>query len=401
MKLDKKVFCIYPFSSIFLGADAGIKPCCSAINDIGNLNNSSIDDILQDENFKSIRRSILEGKWHANCGQCLKLESMNARSERSTLNETNFERWEKIHEETPLTEDFFRLERIDLRWSNTCNLACNYCYEYFSSQWSAIKGIKVNDVKDEYQESLFKLLEKSKDQIINVNLLGGEPLLQKQNQRLIDLLHDKRYYVLTNLAVPMRSNKIADQLLTEKYVDWGVSFETIGDRYEYVRHNAKWDVFNDNLKYVKERNPEVVINAHPLYCTYSAFNLVEYYDYVLENGFTGVYWCIIQNIEGLNVLNLSNELKIKAMNEIERVQKKYPDASGIDHLIDIKDKIKQSMNNIFVEAKERLNVRLGLAPKKQSSGFLSWTDEIETRYLTNKEKSFQELWPEIYNFLKK
>jgi hypothetical protein len=199
----------------------------------------------------------------------------------------------------------------------------------------------------------------------------------------------------------MRSNKIADQLLTEKYVDWGVSFETIGDRYEYVRHNAKWNVFNDNLKYVKERNPSVIINAHPLYCTYSAFNLVDYYDYVLENGFTGIYWCIIQNIEGLNVLNLPSELKIKAIDEIERVQKKYPNASGVDHLIDIKDKIKQSMNDRFVEAKERLNVRLGLSPKKQSSGFLSWTDEIETRYLTNKEKSFQELWPEIYNFLKK
>lgn len=401
MKLDKKVFCIYPFSSIFLGADAGIKPCCSALNDVGNLNDNTIDQILQHENFKSIRRSILEGKWHKNCGQCLKLESMNARSERSTLNETGFDRWEKINEETPLTEDFFRLERIDLRWSNTCNLACNYCYEYFSSQWSNIKGIKVNDVKDEYQESLFQLIEKSKDQIINVNLLGGEPLLQKQNQRLIDLLHSKRYYILTNLAVPMRSNKIADQLLTEDYVDWGVSFETIGDRYEYVRHNAKWNVFNDNLKYIKERRPNVIVNAHPLYCTYSAFNLVDYYDYVLENGFKGIYWCVIQNIEGLNVLNLPTELKIKAIDEIDRVQAKYPNVSGIDHLLDIKDKIRQSTNDKFVEAKERFNVRLGLFPKKQDSEFLIWTDEIENRYLTNKEKSFQELWPEIYSYLKK
>lgn len=401
MKLNKSVFCIYPFSSIFLGADAGIKPCCSALQDVGNLNSDSIDDIIQGEDFKSIRKSILQGKWHKNCGQCLKLESMNARSERSTLNETGFQRWEKINEETPLTEDFFRLERIDLRWSNTCNLACNYCYEYFSSQWSSIKGIKVNDVKDENQESLFQLIEKSKDQIININLLGGEPLLQKQNQRLIDLLQDKRYYVLTNLAVPMRSNKIADQLLNEKHVDWGVSFETLGDRYEYVRHNAKWDVFNDNLKYIKERKPDVTINAHPLYCTYSAFNLVEYYDYVLSNGFNGIYWCIIQNIEGLNVLNLSNNLKIKAIDEIDQVRFKFPNASGVDHLLDIKDKLKQSLDSKFVDAKKHFNMRLGILPDMKLVPFLRWTNEIENVYLTNKTKSFENLWPELYNELKK
>jgi hypothetical protein len=59
------------------------------------------------------------------------------------------------------------------------------------------------------------------------------------------------------------------------------------------------------------------------------------------------------------------------------------------------------MNDKFAEAAEKLNQRLGISPKKQSAHFLIWTDEIESRYLTNKEKSFQELWPEIYNELKK
>jgi len=389
--MNKDTFCSYPFSSIFLGADAGIKPCCSARYEVGNLNNRSIVEILNSEKFKSIRRSILNETWHDNCSQCKKLESMNARSERSSLNETDYHKWEQLNQQNPLTEDFFNLERIDLRWSNTCNLACNYCYEYFSSQWSTIKGIKVNDVKDENQESLFQLIEKSKDKIENINLLGGEPLLQKQNARLVEILHDKRYYILTNLAVPLKTNKIAEKLLNEKYAAWGVSFETVGDRYEYVRHNASWNTFKDNLKFVKDQRNDITLNAHPLYCTYSAFSLVDYYDFVLSNGFSDVYWCIIQNIEGLNVLNLSKDLKIKAVDEINRCQEKfseefrnYDKSAGLDHLIDIKEKLLASLDK-----------------ESKNKDFISWTNEIENKFLTNKKATFKELWPEIYNDLLK
>ena len=39
------------------------------------------------------------------------------------------------------------------------------------------------------------------------------PLLQKQNNHLLDLLHDKRYYILTNLSVDVPNNPIAKKLL--------------------------------------------------------------------------------------------------------------------------------------------------------------------------------------------
>ena len=76
---------------------------------------------------------------------------------------------------------------VDVRWSNTCNLACNYCYEYFSSQWASIKGIKVNAIKKDNEDTLLMFIEKNKDTVINVNMLGGEPLLQKQNSPLIEI----------------------------------------------------------------------------------------------------------------------------------------------------------------------------------------------------------------------
>ena len=373
--MNKETFCSFPFDTIFLGADSGVKTCCSAGTDLGNLNKNSIETILHSNTAQSVRDSIINNQWHPQCSQCKKIELMGGRSERSTNVENNYDSYVPIQ----LDKTYFKLKKLDLRWSNTCNLACNYCYEYFSSQWSNIKGIKINTLQEDNQESLFLYIEKNKDFVTDINLLGGEPFLQKQNSRLITILKDKRYYVLTNLALPLHNNKIANQIIEEPNAEWGVSFETVGSRYDYVRHNASWDQFVKNIEYVKGRKPSLIFNAHPLYCAYSAFNLIEFYDFITANTmFTDVYWCVIQNIDGLNVFTLSKDLRLKAIEEIERCQLKYPDASGIDHLIDIKTRLIESLDN-------------GV---DKNSHFVKWTNGIE-KQLSNKEFTFEDLWPEL------
>ena len=207
--MNKSTFCSLPFTSIFLGSDGGVKPCCSLRGDLGNINQQPIEEILNGPIARGLRQDIIDGNWNKMCSQCEELESKGARTER-------------IHT-VPLMEqfkevkqDYFRLDKLDLRWSNTCNLTCNYCYEYFSSQWAAIKGIKVNSNKEHAEDSIFSFIEKHKDSIINIQLLGGEPLLQKPNNRLIDIVPDSNYYILTNLSTELKNNGIAKKLLSNK-----------------------------------------------------------------------------------------------------------------------------------------------------------------------------------------
>lgn len=375
--MNKETFCAFPFNTIFLGPNGGIRPCCSAREDIGNINNDSLDNILNGDMIKSIRRSIINNQWHPNCSQCERLENMGARTERTSV-------LDKFDEYKNADENTFKLQKVDIRWSNTCNLSCNYCYEYFSSQWANIKGIKINANKDIAENSVFSFIEKNKDTIENINLLGGEPLLQKQNHKLLEILNDKNYYILTNLSVDLTKNQIASKLLDMKFIDWGISFETVGEKFEYVRHGAEWSIFLNNLKLLKSRSPNRV-NAHPLYCTYTALNLREYYDFILESEvFSGVYWCAIQNIKGLNVYNLSNSFKEKAIKEIESVESDYSEHKeklGIEHLIGIKNRLLENLNE--KDSKEGL------------TEFFNWTDEIENKFLT-KKKCAKELWPNIY-----
>lgn len=382
--MNKDNFCSLPFTEIFLGPDGAVKTCCSAYRSIGNLHDNSIDEILQSKEAKEIRQYIINGHWHKNCTQCKNQEEKNIRSERFN----NLEEFLSKHKK--ITNKTFFLERLDLRWSNTCNLNCVYCYEYFSSKWAEIKGIKVNTIKEENEETLFLLIEKNKENIQSVMMLGGEPFLQKQNNKLIEMLPNHGFYILSNLAVPLRSNKIAEKILKAPFSTIGVSFETVSKKFEYVRRGAKWSIFCDNLSYVRQEYPNKKLEAHSLYSIYSAFNLVEFYDFIIENKFNDVFWNVLDS-SGYNSLSnpvfLSDNLKDKAVDQIEIVLEKYPDAPGVDGLQQIKDNMKKRKKLFFKKIDNNAN-------------FLEEISVLETT-LNADDLKFSEIWQDLYLELSK
>jgi len=378
--MNKETFCSLPFTEIFLGADGMVKTCCSASQPLGNLNIDKIEDILQSDTATRIRKNIIDGQWDPACVQCKRQESQNVRSERTN----DLEEFVKEHEN--FSADYFKPKKLDLRWSNTCNLACVYCYEYFSSKWANIKGITVNTLKDENENDFLLYIEKNKITINNIMLLGGEPLLQKQNSALLDTIPKANAYVLTNLAVPLKNNPLANKLISSNNVSYGVSFETVKDRYEYVRHGAEWSVFNNNLDYLVEKVENFAIDAHSLYSIYSAFNLVEFYEYILKkNVFRKVYWSLLQSSgagPSANVLFLNESLRSRAVVEIEKCENLFSNAPGIEALSSIKNSlINQSndKNNNLILCQEILSVEKQL--NKQPG------------------KQFQDMWPDIYKEL--
>lgn len=369
--MNKATFCSLPFTEIFLGPDGHIKTCCSASESLGSLHKNTIDEILNSREAISIRQHILKGKWHESCKQCKRQESQNARSERVG----NLETFQ--NENGPVDSSFFKLTRLDLRWSNTCNLSCTYCYEYFSSKWANLKGLKVNTIKDSNENSLFLMIEKNIDSIENILMLGGEPLLQKQNLRLVNTITDDRsFYILSNLAVPLDTNATAQILLNDRMSAWGVSFETVGLRYEYVRRGASWELFVKNIDYIQEKT-NGMLDAHSLYSIYSAFNLVEFYEFVYEKNIKTVLWNLLESTgenSNASVFKLSPKLKQRAIEEIERCEQLFPNAPGIDSLLEFKKNLKLhtiTTNNSFVKE----------------------IDVLENKYLKSETLKFSKLWP--------
>jgi organic radical activating enzyme len=377
--MNKETFCSLPFTEIFLGPDGHVKTCCSASNFIGSLHKNTIDELINGHAATDIRQHILDGKWHPSCNQCKRQESQNARSER----ESDLEKFQ--NDFGIVDRSFFKLKRLDLRWSNTCNLSCTYCYEYFSSKWATLKGLKINTIKDENENSLFLMIEKNIDSIENILMLGGEPLLQKQNLRLVNTITDDRsFYILSNLAIPLESNSIAQTLINERTTKWGVSFETVGNRYEYVRRGASWNLFVKNINYIQEKTSNN-IDAHSLYSIYSAFNLVEFYEFIHENKIKNVFWNLLES-SGENstasVLKLSPELKQRAIDEISQCEKLFPDAPGLEWLLAFKK-------------------NLALNTKSTNKSFVEEINSLENTYLKSETLKFEKLWPTEWELLNK
>jgi len=365
--MDKKTFCMKPFSGLFLSPDGGVKYCCALNESLGNINEESIDEIIKGKTATDIRKKIIDGEWHDLCSYCKKVEERGGRSER-------------VDDINRFTSEQFKLEEIDLRWSNTCNLSCNYCNSLFSSKWAIINGEKINKNKEHSETTLIDFVSKNQETLNSVFLLGGEPLLQKQNEQLLKNVGDANIQLLTNLSIDLINNKIFNILKENKNVNWNVSFETIGDKFEYVRHDAKWETFLNNLRIVSKISKNG-IGAQPVYCLYSAFNLDEFYDFIETEGyFNNVWWQNLTHPDVLDVFNLPKELKQIAVDEINRCIKKYK-KYDFSTLLNIRDSLIQSED------------------KDLTKNFLLYNENLEKNQLKNKKNTFKNLYPDLYKSL--
>jgi MoaA/NifB/PqqE/SkfB family radical SAM enzyme len=370
-----KIFCSLPFKKVFLGPDGGVKTCCAAIHTIGNLNENTIDEILHGDEVKGVRDKFINNEWPAQCRNCKDVgTNINVDATEMSYNDDIYDNAIKHG------SSYFDLKTIDLRWSNLCNLVCNYCEPYFSSRWAQIKNIKINDTRNMDTLLDFIGVSAKKSKIEHVQLLGGEPLLQKQNIELIERIKDNSLLIAisTNLSIPLENNKIAQLLLKHENVHWNISMDNIGKRLEYVRDGASWEILSNNIKYLQDNNQQVKI--WPIYSIYSATNMIELYDWAINNGVLDVKWQVVSpgGPYPIYVKNLSKELKFMAINEIDTVMEKYGSIYEMTRLQTYKD----SMLLKYLDSTDLLDYK-------------EYHLDLEQNVLKNKQHTFAELWPDL------
>lgn len=263
----RKNFCAAPWSSLSLDPDGLAKTCCIAQD---RVDLQEFDQASSNSKFIEIRQAFIDDQQHTNCNGCWERErSGDLDSRRSIYQYDDF-----YHDLDSVTN--FQLEYLDLRWSNTCNLNCVYCGPTFSSKWAELQGQKQRyrvfpTVTDANLKSL-KVLQ----------LAGGEPLLIKENleilERLLKLNPEVKIEVITNLT--MIGNQIYKALKQFDHVTWVVSFESTGQRFEYIRNGAKWHEFYNNLNTLSMDFLD--IHANMIYFPLSGFDIVNAMNTALE-----------------------------------------------------------------------------------------------------------------------
>jgi hypothetical protein len=261
------------WSTIFLTTEETAS--CHRVNQ-HKFDTSTFDFHNTPEKLKQ-RSLMLEGQWPGDgCEYCKNIEDAGGQSDRITnLNFPGMYPPPELDTDSSAIRVTPRI--LEVYFDNTCNLKCLYCSPKFSSLWDAenkkfgyFKSQAI-DISDKFQKSknidsnkekIFSWLKENGKYLTNFNILGGEPLYQKEFEQCLDLFdeypapHLKLQFFtnlntnlkhLTNIVGRLRklvgSKKIAGVEITASLDCWG-------PEQEYVRFPLDLTIWEENFNYL-------------------------------------------------------------------------------------------------------------------------------------------------------
>ena len=381
----EKRYCAAPWRSLHINFLGQTKTCCAGDPGmLGSLTEQTIEEILSSEVLVDIKKTILKGELHPKyCHNCIQSEKYGS-SERDWHNNLNqdFDIFSTdIHEHKPVL--------IDVRWNTTCNLSCNYCSPWCSSKWASIRDEQTPDTSiREYYTQVVDYINKNIETVKEVALVGGEPLLLKENIPLLEILPDDVLVtVITNLSINFEKNKIAQKLLSRKRTGWSISFDNIGERFEYVRYGGNWNLLDQNVSTVSDliNHAEHHGGIHAVYNLYNCTRLCELKQYSIDKKIN-IHWQTLHFPDMFDPLKHSVEIRNAALDEIYNLENKFTlDQHDTNFLHSVKSALEHSLTqktDLITESRVRHE-------------FLDWTDKLESQWHPNSKGQFIKLWPEL------
>jgi radical SAM protein with 4Fe4S-binding SPASM domain len=279
-----KAFCILPWVGLHVNPDGEVFPCCSSDYQMpyGNVNSGeSLNNIYKNGEFHRVRRMMLNGERPKQCQICYNEEKNSGWSSRLGFNDSYKEEVEKT--KLPLS-GAKRIQMLDIRFSNICNMKCRMCSSGFSSLWA--QEDKQRGIGD---KTILRVDESFIDQIIeilpsidHIYFAGGEPLIMDEHYRILEEI--QRQNLASKIFLRYSSNLSVTQYKTKDLlslwkgfvkVDFAASIDHYGERAEYIRHGTDWSTVEKNLiKMLDEENVDLSISS-----TINVFNYTTFLDF--------------------------------------------------------------------------------------------------------------------------
>ncbi len=280
-----KVFCDKPFDHNYIHTNGKFRLCCTTIQDIYTDNNynlfnagkHSVNDYWNSNRMKEIRKNMIAGKQTRDCRRCYQQEKNNFQSLRSTKGMENFIKNTKA--DGTYTKP---ASTMQIQMGNICNLKCKMCSQMYSHMhgmetrdigkqdpewlhWVQEQGANVNNWTNELGQKQewyknknlkYKLFKHISDNIVALNVIGGEPTLIPEFYELFEFceeqntLHKKDVTIVTNCT--NTNNKLTRWL--PKLNSWRIwaSVDGVAQRTEYIRYPSKWPVVLESLNFYKD-----------------------------------------------------------------------------------------------------------------------------------------------------
>ena len=277
---NNPAFCPAPWTSIYIDSTGYIDNCCISNNRLGNAVTNDILDVMSLEKNQLVKQQMLDGVLPTGCQGC-------KRNDATTSSMRNY--MLRINSSVPFSiynDNSFKLNYLDIRWTNICNSACVYCAPTYSSKLA--EELNILQVVDHQKITRIKefLIDKLKD-IETVYLAGGEPMLTKENIWLLTNLYrenpDCKIIVNTNLSII--NNEIFNLICKFKKVHVVLSGEAVGEQYNYIRYGSDWETFTKNVTTLINEHPTVTISFNLVYTALTTISIFDYIDQIKNWGF--------------------------------------------------------------------------------------------------------------------
>lgn len=282
-KTNPSTFCMHPFTGLATREDGAVCVCCRS-HPIGWIQENSLEEIWNNDNMKRIRKQVLGGVRPPECEPCFSLEDQGVESLRQRhingkIPEARIRLYpnanHKINKEFEMP---FEIPTMELKLNNLCNLKCRMCHPMDSTSWNDWEQVeefyeKENNIMfhivkkhnlkekpflDKFQdnEQWWSSLEKNLPYFRRVEFAGGEPLMDPQHYKILDMLAPYGDQIeikyATNLTMLGKSNRTIWEYWPKfKSVAVNVSIDGIGQSYEYIRGNASWAELIHNIKQIQ------------------------------------------------------------------------------------------------------------------------------------------------------
>ena len=348
-------YCPLPHLHLNLKQEGKVSACWRYPDRLGDYRTQSLNEIWSSSKLSQLRTSLDDGVMPEGCRSCRDMESSGIKSTRQQA-------LEDYKDFTPNG----KIQSIEIRFDNICNLMCRHCSPDYSSKWEAAvkKDTALLDKMTQYgtyrkSEKHISLTDEIIDEVISlapnlkeILIAGGEPLYHDKHynfiQRLLPYAENIKLSYNTNLTtLEYKGKSILDLWKKFKKVEVRVSIDGDPSCYSYVRTNNNLNAIEQNLfkvSYLKN----VILSAT---CTTSMLNITRFADIVRYFNSLNVRFhaSIVQYPECLNPKGLPDDLKDKVTFEFAQVLMELKDSKYYDKIKVHGQKVINYMNSDTID----------------------------------------------------
>jgi Radical SAM superfamily/4Fe-4S single cluster domain len=282
--MNTNTFCSAPWFRIRIDWDGKFRSCCE-INTAQSkfagqkefsLNDSTVHEFMTSDYLTYLRQELTQGNQLAECSRCWKKEANGVRSLRQSHVDTVTnaqgadltKTWIPHFVRRAPAFDQYRITAADVKLSNVCNFSCVMCNPASSSKiydtWNNNQDNKFVQLRLQKQPTYLQDITATHQQlrsyqhlsdilaqpIIQLQLLGGEPLLDKKMFNiLIDQPEEKKARISLNFITNGSQNLVeaAEKLQGYKQVSFSISLEGIGAIQDWARTGSDWSQIEQNI----------------------------------------------------------------------------------------------------------------------------------------------------------